>query len=64
MRDVEQDAPTGTDVSAETPTSEMRGPVFDVVRTLLADSIHGSAYSWIETAGASKTNEDHGRIVL
>lgn len=35
MRDVDQDAaPTTPDVSAETPVSELRGSVLDVVRTL------------------------------
>jgi len=34
MRDVEHDAATATDVSAETPTSELRGSVIDVARAL------------------------------
>ncbi len=39
MRDVDRDATTTTDASAETPpASELRGSVLDVVRTLLADN--------------------------
>jgi hypothetical protein len=39
MRDVDKSAaPTTPDVSAETPASELRGSVLDVVRTLLAEN--------------------------
>jgi transposase len=38
MRDVDQDARPTADGSADAPTSELRGSVLDVVRTLLAEN--------------------------
>lgn len=38
MRDVDPDTASTPDVSAETPASELRGSVIDVVRALLADN--------------------------
>jgi transposase len=38
MREVEHDAATATDASAETPPSELRGAVLDIVRALLAEN--------------------------
>ena len=38
MGDVDDDATAATGASAETSTSELRGSVLDVVRTLLAEN--------------------------
>lgn len=38
MREVDRDATTATDVSAETSTSDLRGPVLEVVRALREDN--------------------------
>jgi len=55
MRDVDHDATSATDASAETSASELRGSVLDVVRTLLAENDSDAVLSIVSKLVAENT---------